>query len=268
MLQRTDSEYTQASEYRRMKSIDLNCDMGESYGAWKMGADAEIMPFITSANIACGFHAGDPATIRKTVRLAVDHGVAIGAHPSLPDLMGFGRRVMQIKPQEMYDLVLYQAGALQAFAKAAGTRLHHVKCHGALYNMSADNMPLSEAMAQAVKDLGGDVMLYGLANSPMLEVALKAGLRVAGEAFADRGYTDEGRLASRDDPRGMIEEEARAVAQALQIIEQGQVTSLSGKQVPVQAQTLCLHGDQAGALAFARALRSAFSERSISVRAE
>ena len=136
-------------------TIDLNCDMGESYGAWKMGADAEVMPHITSANIACGFHGGDPATIRKTVRLALEHGVAIGAHPSLPDLQGFGRRPMKISPQEMYDLVVYQAGAVEAFARAAGARLHHVKCHGALYNMAANDEALSEAMVRAAKDLGG-----------------------------------------------------------------------------------------------------------------
>jgi 5-oxoprolinase (ATP-hydrolysing) subunit A len=250
-----------------MATIDLNCDMGESYGAWKMGADALIMPYITSANIACGFHAGDPATIRKTVKLAHDHGVAIGAHPSLPDLMGFGRRVMQIKPQEMYDLVLYQAGAVKAFAEALGGKLHHVKCHGALYNMSTDDVGLSQAMAQAVKDLGGDVILYGLANSPMLETARKMGLRVAGEAFADRGYTDAGRLASRDDPKGMIVDEAQSVAQALQIIEAGAVTSTAGKQVAVAAQTLCLHGDQPDAVAFAKALRAVFAGRGIAVAA-
>src|SRR5258705_4091095 len=150
------------------RRIDLNCDMGESYGAWKMGADAEVMPFISSANIACGFHAGDPATIRKTVRLAVDHGVAIGAHPSLPDIQGFGRRVMKISPQEMYDLVVYQAGAVEAFARAAGAKLHHVKCHGALYNMAAVDEGLSEAMAKAVKDLGSEVFLYCLSGSKSL----------------------------------------------------------------------------------------------------
>src|SRR2546430_10345229 len=137
-----------------MKRIDLNCDMGESYGAWKMGADAEVMPHISSANIACGFHGGDPATIRKTVRLALDHGVAIGAHPSLPDLQGFGRRVMKISPQEMYDLVVYQAGAVEAFARAAGSRLHHIKCHGALYNMAATARGVSRAMGGATKDVG------------------------------------------------------------------------------------------------------------------
>ena len=250
-----------------MKRIDLNCDMGESFGAWKMGADAEVMPLITSANIACGFHAGDPATIRKTVKLALEHGVAVGAHPSLPDLQGFGRRVMKITAQEMYDLVLYQAGAVQAFAHAAGARLHHVKCHGALYNMSTDDEALSEAMARAVKDLGGDVMLYALSNSRTMAVARRMGLRVAGECFADRGYSDDGTLAPRNVPGGMVEDEQKAVAQALGMVEQGSVTSLSGVRVPVSPDTLCLHGDQPGAVAFARALRTAFEARGIEVRA-
>src|SRR4029079_3742727 len=170
-----------------MKRIDLNCDMGESYGAWRMGADAEVMPHISSANIACGFHGGDPGTIRKTVKLAIDHGVAIGAHPSLPDLQGFGRRVMKIAPQDMYDLVVYQAGAVEAFARAAGVRLHHVKCHGALYNMAANDEGLAEAMARAVRDLGGGVMLYALSNSKMMKIALQGGLRVAGGGVCDRG---------------------------------------------------------------------------------
>ncbi|HEV7476238.1 MAG TPA: 5-oxoprolinase subunit PxpA, partial [Burkholderiales bacterium] len=167
--------------------------MGESYGAWKMGADAEVMPFITSANIACGFHGGDPATIRKTVRLAVDHGVAIGAHPSLPDIQGFGRRVMKISPQDMYDLVVYQVGAVEAFARAAGGKLHHIKCHGALYNMAATDEGLSDAMARAAKDLG-NIMVYALSNSTMMKVVKQHNLPVAGEVFADRGYSDDGTL--------------------------------------------------------------------------
>jgi len=250
-----------------MKKIDLNCDMGESYGAWKMGADAGVMPYISSANIACGFHAGDPATIRKTVRLAVDAGVAVGAHPSLPDLMGFGRRVMRISPQDMYDLVLYQAGAVEAFARAAGAKLHHVKCHGALYNMAATDEALSDAMVRAVKDLGPGVILYCLSRSKNFELAKKANLPVAGEVFADRGYSDDGTLAPRDKPGGMIEDAEQSVKQVLGMIEGGYVTSLAGKRVEVAADTLCLHGDQPGAVAFAQALRKAFAEKGISVAA-
>ncbi len=249
------------------KVIDLNCDMGESYGAWKMGADAEIMPFISSANIACGFHGGDPATIRRTVRLAADHGVAIGAHPSLPDLQGFGRRAMKISPQEMYDLVLYQAGAVEAFARAAGARLHHVKCHGALYNMAANDEALSEAMVKAVKDLGADVFVYALSGSRNFAVAKSLDARVAGEVFADRGYADDGTLAPRGQPGAMIEDAAQSVRQVLGMLEEGYVTSLSGRRVPVSPDTLCLHGDQPGAVTFAKELRKAFREKGIDVRA-
>ena len=248
-----------------MKTIDLNCDMGESYGAWTMGADAAVMPHISSANIACGFHGGDPATIRKTVRLALDHGVAIGAHPSLPDIMGFGRRAMKISPQDMYDLVVYQAGAVEGFARAAGSRLHHIKCHGALYNMAANDEALSDAMVRAAKDLG--TMLYVLSSSKNYQLAKKAKIPVCAEVFADRGYSDDGTLAPRDKPGGMIEDAAKAVKQALAMAQEGYVTSLSGKRVAVVADTICLHGDQPGAAAFAAALRKAFKERNISVAA-
>ncbi len=250
-----------------MKTIDLNCDMGESYGAWKMGADAQVMPFVTSANIACGFHAGDPATIRRTVRLAVDQGVAVGAHPSLPDLQGFGRRNMRITPEELYDLVVYQAGAVEAFARAAGVRLHHVKCHGALYNMAANDEALSEACARAVRDIGRDVLLYALEGSRMMACASKQGVRAVGEGFVDRGYEDDGTLAARDRPGALIEDPSKAVAQALAMIEEGRVTSLGGKQVPVRPGTLCLHGDQPGAAQFARALRETFQSHAIEVKA-
>jgi len=249
------------------RTIDLNCDMGESYGAWKMGADAEVMPHISSANIAAGLHAGDPATIRKTVRLALDNGVAIGVHPSLPDMMGFGRRAMKISPQELYDLIIYQAGAVEGFARAVGAKLHHVKCHGALYNMAANDEPLSDAMARAVKDLGGGVILYGLAGSTMMACAKRHGVPAVGEGFADRGYMDDGTLAPRGQPGAMIEEEAKAVTQALGMVEQRTVTSLSGKRVAVDVGTLCLHGDQPGAVDFAKALRREFATRGISVSA-
>ena len=250
-----------------MRKIDLNCDMGESYGAWKLGDDESIMPLITSANIAAGFHAGDPGTIRRTVRIAVDHGVAIGAHPSLPDLAGFGRRVMQVSPQEVYDLVLYQAGAVEAFARAAGSRLHHVKCHGALYNMSAMDEALSDAIARAVRDLGDGVRLYALSNSRMMEAGRKHGVTTVGEVFADRGYLDDGTLAPRGQPGGMIEDAAQSVAQVLSMIEEGVVVSLSGKRVPVSPGTLCLHGDQPGAVVFARALRETFAAKDIALGA-
>ena len=245
--------------------LAINCDMGEGFGLYRCGDDAAIMPYITLANVACGFHASDPTVMHKTVRLAKQHGVQVGAHPSLPDIQGFGRRAMKITPQEMYDLVLYQAGAVEAFARAGGAKLHHIKCHGALYNMAANDEALSDAMVRAAKDLG--CMLYVLSNSKNYAIAKKQGIAVLGEVFADRGYSDDGTLAPRDKPGGMIEDAARAVKQALAMVEEGIVTSLSGKRVPVVAETICLHGDQPGAAAFAVALRKAFQERSISVAA-
>jgi len=250
-----------------MKTIDLNCDMGESFGAWKMGDDAAIMPLVSSANIAAGFHAGDPATIRETVSRAVDHGVAIGAHPSLPDLAGFGRRVMKVSAKEVYDLVLYQAGAVEAFARAAGARLHHVKAHGALYNMAAKDEALADAIAGATKDLGGGVLLYALSGSAMMEAAARHDVRAVGEVFADRSYQPDGTLTPRGEPGAMITDESAAVAQVLTMVEQGRVRSVQGQDVPVAAGTLCLHGDQPGAVAFARALRAAFADRGIRVAA-
>lgn len=247
--------------------IDLNCDMGESYGVWQLGDDTGIMPLISSANIACGFHGGDPATIRQTVRRAVDAGVAIGAHPSLPDLMGFGRRAMKISAQDMYDLIVYQAGAVEAFARAAGARLHHVKCHGMLYNIAAKDRELADAMAKAVRDLGSDVMLYALSNSEMMSAGERHKVRTVGEVFADRSYQSDGTLTPRGQPGAMIDDVDRSVAQALGMIERGEVSSLAGTAVRVAAGTLCLHGDQPGAVRFAHALRTAFAQRGIAVRA-
>jgi UPF0271 protein len=250
-----------------MRTIDLNCDMGESFGAWTMGDDAAVMPLITSANVAAGFHAGDPSTIRATVALAVEHGVAVGAHPSLPDLAGFGRRAMNVGAGEVYDLVLYQAGAVRAFAQAAGGRLHHVKPHGALYNMAAKDEALADAIAAAVRDLGDGVLLYALAGSAMVAAAGRHGVRAVGEVFADRSYRRDGSLTPRSEPGALITDENAAVAQALSMVERGTVRALDGAEVPVAAGTLCLHGDQPGAVAFARALRATFATRCIAVAA-
>jgi UPF0271 protein len=250
-----------------MRTIDLNCDMGESYGAWAMGDDRALMPLVSSANIACGFHAGDPSTIRATVALAVDHGVAIGAHVSLPDLQGFGRREMKIGAQECYDLVLYQVGAVDAFARARGARLHHVKAHGALYNMAAKDEELADAIARAVGDLGGGVMLYALARSAMMAAAERHGVRAVAEVFADRTYRADGTLVPRSEPNALVTHESAAVAQALMIVEQDKVRARSGAEVPVDAGTLCVHGDQPNAARFAGELRAAFAAHGIEVQA-
>ena len=247
--------------------IDLNADMGESFGAWTMGNDAALMPLISSDNIDCGFHAGDPSTVRATVNLAAAQGVAIGAHPGLPDLQGFGRRTMSITPDEAYELVLYQAGALSAFAQAAGSQLHHVKAHGALYNMAAKDRALSKAMAHAVKDLGRGVKMYVLAGSLMEEEARLAGLQVRCEVFADRRYMPDGTLTPRSRPDALISDESESVAHVLRMVNQGHLIAVDGSKVPVSADTLCIHGDKATALPFVRALREALSLARVEVRA-
>ncbi|MFU1912406.1 LamB/YcsF family protein [Bordetella avium] len=249
------------------KTLDLNCDMGESYGAWPMGNDSAVLPLVSSANIACGFHGGDPGTMRKTVALALANGVAIGAHPGLPDLGGFGRRVMQITPQEAYDMVVYQLGALAAVVASQGARLHHVKAHGALYNMAAKDAALARAICAAVRDVDRELMVYGLAGSVWISEAQAAGLRVAQEVFADRSYQEDGSLTPRTQAGAMITDAEQAVAQVLQMVLDGSVTSLTGKRVPLTADTLCIHGDQPDALRFASAIRHALSARNIRVQA-
>ncbi|MDM9561207.1 LamB/YcsF family protein [Bordetella petrii] len=248
-------------------AIDLNCDMGESYGAWQMGNDAAVLQFVSSANVACGFHGGDPSTMRQTVAAALARGVAVGAHPSLPDLVGFGRRPMQITPQEAYDMVVYQVGALAAVAAAQGARLHHVKAHGALYNMAAKDAALAQAICRAVRDVDGSLVLYGLAGSQLVAAAQELGLRAAHEVFADRSYQDDGSLTPRSQPGAMIEDLDAAVAQVLGMVRDGMVRSVNGHAVPVRADTLCIHGDQPNALVFAQGLRDALRDAGIAVRA-
>src|SRR5690606_3043926 len=205
--------------------IDLNCDMGESFGAWQMGQDEAILPFVSSANIACGYHAGDPATMRKTVAAALKHKVALGAHPGLPDLEGFGRRNMDISPESAYDMVVVQVGALAGVAASQGGRLHHVKAHGALYNMAAKNAKLAKAIAQAVRDVDASLILYGLAGSELVRAGNEAGLTVAQEVFADRSYQADGSLTPRSQPGAMIEDPAASIRQVLRMVTEGKVAT-------------------------------------------
>jgi UPF0271 protein len=235
--------------------IDLNCDMGESFGRYVIGNDEAMMPYITSANIACGLHAGDPLVMEGTVRLAQEHGVGIGAHPGLPDLQGFGRRMMQLAPEEVEAFVLYQIGALAAFAKAAGAKLVHVKPHGALYNLAARDRPLAEAIARAVARFSRQLILVGLANSLLVQAGLEAGLPVAREAFADRAYEADGSLRPRRLPGAVLEDPAQAAEQAVRIARDGLVVAYSGEEVSVQAETLCLHGDTPTAIEIAKTIR-------------
>ena len=235
-------------------TVDLNCDMGESFGAWTLGNDAALLPFITSANVACGFHAGDPAVMRATVRAALAQGVAIGAHPGLPDLAGFGRRNMDVSPAEAFDMTVYQLGALQAIAQAEGGHLHHLKPHGALYNMAATNAVLAEALAEAVYRVQPELLLYGLAGSELTKAGEKLGLRTAHEVFADRTYQSNGTLTPRRQPDALISSADAAIAQVLRMVQHGTLRSQQGTEVAIRADTVCLHGDGAHALEFARRL--------------
>jgi UPF0271 protein len=238
------------------QKIDLNSDMGEGFGVWEMGNDLALLDYIDSTNIACGWHAGDPERMKKLVAAALDKQVLIGAHPSLPDLMGFGRREMAITPSDAYNFVLYQAGALQAFIRAQGGMLHHVKPHGALYNQAAKDKGLALAIAQAVKDLGDDIILYGLASSCFVQAAKEIGIPLWQEVFADRRYTSEGYLVPRTQPGALIESEDQAAAQALRMAQKGEVVALDGSIIKVQADTLCIHGDSPTALDFAKKIKA------------
>lgn len=250
-----------------MYRVDLNCDMGEGFGAYRLGNDEALMPLISSANIACGFHAGDPGTMARTVALAVRHGVAIGAHPGLPDREGFGRRHMQISPQEAYELTLYQVGAMAAMARAAGGRVQHVKAHGALYNMAAKEPALARAIAQAVADLDPGLLFIGLAGSELIVQAKACGLRVASEAFADRTYQPDGSLTPRSRDDALVASDEAAVAQVLEMVTAGRVRATNGEWIALQADTICLHGDGANALSFAQRVRAALQAEGVDIRA-
>jgi UPF0271 protein len=248
-------------------TVDLNCDMGESYGVYRIGNDEAIFPYITSANIACGFHAGDPAVMKKTVKLALKYSVEIGAHPGLPDLQGFGRREISINAEETFDMVVYQIGALMGFVKSEGGVLHHVKPHGALYNMAAVNAEIAEAIAEAVYKINPELVLYGLSGTELTKAGSKIGLRVANEVFADRTYQDDGSLTSRKLHNALISEEGQAVAQSLRMVKEGLVTSVNGIDVLIKADTICLHGDTEHAATFAAKIHTLFKEKNIGLQA-
>jgi UPF0271 protein len=249
-----------------MPSIDLNCDMGESFGAWKMGNDAALMDHVTSVNIACGFHAGDATTIRKTVETAIEKGVAIGAHPGYPDLQGFGRRNMSLSSDDIYDIVLYQVAAIKGICEASGGTLHHVKPHGALYNQAAKSNELSSAIARAVRSIDPNLVFYGGSGSCLISEANKVGLKTASEVFADRTYQPDGSLTPRTSHGALVTDRSESVLQALQMVTSESVTAISGENLAIKADTLCIHGDGEHALEFAIALRAAFQENDIDVR--
>jgi 5-oxoprolinase (ATP-hydrolysing) subunit A len=245
--------------------VDLNCDFGESFGIYRLGEEKEILEYVTSVNVACGFHAGDPIVMRKTVQMALEQKVAIGAHPGFPDLLGFGRRNIAVAPEEAYAYVVYQIGALSAFVKAEGGALTHVKPHGALYNMAAKDAALAEAIAQAVYDVDPTLVLYGLAGSELINAGKKIGLRTASEVFADRTYQQDGSLTPRSDPRALIDDEHEAVQQVLTMVKEKRVRSLQGIDVAIEAETVCIHGDGKKAVLFAKRLYEALQKEGVDV---
>ena len=250
-----------------MKSkIDLNCDMGESFGRYPLGSDAEIIHYVTSANIACGFHAGDPLVMRATVALAAAAGVNIGAHPGYPDLQGFGRRNMELSPAEIEALVLYQIGALSGFARSAGVELVHVKPHGALYNQAAKDPALAAAVARGVARFSRELILVGLAGSRLIDAAVDAGLPTASEGFADRAYNPDGSLRARSLPGAVHTDPAEAAAQAVRLAQQGIPITAGSQTRYAPVDTLCIHGDTPSAVEFAGAVRAALVEAGIEVK--
>ncbi|MDZ5609241.1 5-oxoprolinase subunit PxpA [Bacillus pseudomycoides] len=233
-----------------MATIDLNCDLGEGFGAYQIGNDDKILPFVSSVNIACGFHAGDPTVMRQTVEKALRNDVEIGAHPGFPDLIGFGRRMMRVSPEEVYDYVLYQIGALDGFIRAAGGSMHHVKPHGALYNMAAVDQEIADAIAKAIHNINPNLFLYGLANSRFVQAAKKYEVKLVQEAFADRTYQPDGTLTSRTEENALIKGEEEAIKQVLQMVQEGNVQDVDGNHVSINAQTICIHGDGERAVQF------------------
>jgi UPF0271 protein len=247
--------------------IDLNGDVGESFGVYEIGHDAELIPILTSANVACGFHAGDPGVMRATVALAREHGTAVGAHPGFPDLVGFGRREITVTPREVEDLVAYQIGALAAIAAAQGVHLTHVKPHGALYNMAARDANLADAIARATAAVDRSLMLFGLPGSKSLEAARRHGLRAVSEAFADRAYRADGSLVPRSQEGAVIEDADAVVDRAVTIARERVVVAADGTRVQLDVETICVHGDTRGAAVLASRIRHALTGAGIQVRA-
>ncbi len=245
--------------------VDLNADLGESYGAWRMGDDAAVLPGLTSASVACGLHAGDPSVMAETVARAREHGVAVGAHPGYADLQGFGRRPMKLPPAEIRALLLYQMGALSAFCRAAGVDLQHVKPHGALYNQAAVDEGLARAVAEAVLAFDRSLVLVALANSRLAAAGRAAGLPVAEEAFADRGYLASGDLVPRGHPQALLRDPAAAASRVVRMLADGVVEAVDGTPVGLRPQTICVHGDTPGAAAFVREVRAALEKAGVAV---
>lgn len=238
-----------------MYKIDLNSDLGESFGVYRIGQDEDILKYVTSANVACGFHAGDPSVMHKTVKLALSNNVAIGAHPGVQDLIGFGRRSIKITPAEAYDMVIYQIGALYGFVKSEGGVMQHVKPHGALYNMAAKDSELARAIAEAIYKIDPELILFGLAGSELIKQGNEVGIKTASEVFADRTYQIDGSLTPRSKPDAMVTDTDKAVIRVERMIKEGMVMCQQGKDIKIKADTVCIHGDGKNALSFANKIK-------------
>ena len=239
-----------------MKYVDLNCDLGESFGNYTIGMDEAVIPHISSANVGCGWHGGDPLVMRKTLALAKDAGIAVGAHPGFPDLMGFGRRNMTVTPDEAYSYTLYQLGAFYGFAKAAGMEVQHVKPHGAFYNMAGKDLAMSTAICKAIKDFDPNIILLALSGSKMLEAAAEVGIPAAYEVFADRAYNEDGSLVARSLPGAVIHDTEECIRRVVQMVKEGTVTAITGKVIPIRCDSICVHGDNTSAVEFVKAIRA------------
>lgn len=248
-----------------MFKVDLNADIGESFGNYNLGMDAVVLQYITSANTACGYHAGDPLVMEKTVALAKECNVAVGAHPGYPDLMGFGRRNMKVSPAEAKAYIKYQVGALKAFTDAAGIKMQHVKPHGAFYNMAAVDETLADAICEGIKEVDPGLILLGLAGSRHMDAAKKAGLRVASEVFADRNYMEDGTLVPRSRPDAKIADPDMAIARVIRMITEGKVTAITGKDIDIKADSVCVHGDNPKAVEFVKNIRTRLEAEGIKV---
>ena len=247
--------------------MDINSDLGESFGAWRMGDDTAMLDVVTSANVACGFHAGDPAGILQTVRAAAARGVAVGAHVAYPDLVGFGRRNMDPTSAELVGDVIYQIGALQGLAKAAGTRVSYVKPHGALYNTIAHDERQGNDVITAMLEVDPSLTLLALAGSPLIERARARGLRVVAEAFADRAYNDDGSLVSRRLPGAVLHDPDEVAERMLRLVQTGELVSITGKTIRLEAGSICVHGDSPGAVEMARSVRARLTQEGVYLRA-
>lgn len=249
-----------------MVFADLNSDLGESFGAYKIGEDDRIIPLVSSVNIACGWHAGDPLVMQKAVALAKEHGVSIGAHPGFPDLMGFGRRNMNATPAEVKAYIQYQVGALYAFCRAAGVKLHHVKPHGAMYNMAGADSKLARAVAEAVAEIDDSLILLALSGSEMIRAANEIGLPSASEVFADRAYEEDGSLRARSKPDAVIHDEAECAARVLRMVTEGKVTAVTGRDIDIRADSICVHGDSPEALLFVERIRETLKNGGVAIK--